>query len=73
MAWKLGSEGRDDSGAGALPSGTAHAVDPERRLTACGRPIRSLHVWDDLPWQRVGMLGLIRCIGCLAEAADERQ
>jgi hypothetical protein len=70
VVWKLGTESRAASGAGDVPSGTAHAVDPDQGRTACGRPIRSLHVWPDIPWRRVGMLGLTRCVGCLAEAEE---
>ncbi len=68
MGWTLGSESREQSGTNAVPGGVGHAVDLDAGITACGRPVRSLEVWPDLPWQRVGMLGLIRCIGCVAEA-----
>ena len=68
MGWTLGSESREESGTNALPAGLAHAVEPSEQLTACGRPFRSLQVWPDIPWCRVGMLGLPRCPICDAEA-----
>lgn len=68
MAWTLGSESRETTGTGAQPAGTGHAVDPENALTACGRPIRSLHLWPDIPWRRVRMLGLPTCPACDTEA-----
>lgn len=68
MEWTLGSEGREHPGTNVIPAGTGHAVDIEGHATACGRPYRSLEVWPDIPWPRVGMLGLLRCPGCVAEA-----
>lgn len=68
MGWTLGTEGADRAGTGSVPAGVGHAVDVEAATTAYGRPFRSLQVWPDVPWQRVGMLGLTRCIGCIAEA-----
>jgi hypothetical protein len=68
MAWAVGSEGREVTGSGALPTGLGHAVEPDAGLTACGRPIRSLHLWPDVPWVRVRMLGIEPCPACAAEA-----
>jgi hypothetical protein len=64
MVWVLGSEGREESGTSALPAGTAHAVDPDAGQTGCGRPVRSLHLWPDVPWRRVRMVGIATCPVC---------
>lgn len=64
MGWVLASEGVDGSGAKAVPAGCGHAVDLEAGTTACGRPVRSLRLWKDIPWRRAGMLGLDRCPVC---------
>ena len=68
MAWVLGSESRETSGSNARPAGTGHAVDPDAGLTACGRPVRSLHLWPEVPWARVRMIGLPTCPTCDAQA-----
>jgi hypothetical protein len=68
MAWSLGSESRETSGTNTVPAGTGHAVDPADGRTACGRPLRSLHLWPDIPWRRVGMIGLAQCPVCEAQA-----
>lgn len=70
MRWTLGAENQERTGTGAGPSGVVHAVDPTAGQTACGRPVRSLQLWADLPWRRVGMLGLDCCPVCLADAVD---
>lgn len=64
MGWVLGSEDYDGSGPRAVPAGTCHAVDLDDGITACGRPVRSLRLWSEVPWRRAGMLGLDRCRIC---------
>ncbi len=64
MGWTLGSESRERADTDPMPAGTGHAVDGDARETACGRPVRSLHLWPDVPWRRVRMLGLSTCPAC---------
>ena len=71
MGWIVGSESFDQTVSDAVPAGTCHAVDREDGITGCGRPVRSLRLWPEVPWRRVGMLGLDRCPPCDAEAADD--
>lgn len=72
MGWILGSEESERSGTAMVPSGRCHAVDPDEGTTACGRPVRSLHLWAELPWVRAAMLGVARCESCVRATGETR-
>jgi hypothetical protein len=74
MAWITGSEGdsiHSGSSATTGPSGCCHAVDPEDGATACGAIIRSLALWDQVPWQRARMAGGELCPACMQVTEEE--
>lgn len=75
MAWITGSEGDSiHSGSSAVtgPSGCCHAVDPEDGAAACGTIIRSLQLWDQVPWVRARMAGGELCPACMAVTEEHR-
>jgi hypothetical protein len=45
------------------PAGIAHAIQPGRTTTACGRFVTDLVVWEELPWTMVDDC----CLACRRE------
>ena len=69
MAWVPAFESMDhetssSSPACAVPSGTAHALDPETARVACGRAADGLTVDPDLTWPLVGLAAADVCPAC---------
>ena len=60
----MGSEDFARRGPDAVPWGRCHSVDLQEGMTLCGRPVRSLRLWREIPWKRARMVGVDVCERC---------